>query len=64
MESAHEYKTYGQQWKDDLSAEGFKKNLGPLVPTVDELKAQGKICYNVIVKGPYHIVKFIGTKHE
>lgn len=64
MEGSHEYKSYGEQWKEDFTAHGFRKNVGSIIPSGADLKDQGKICYNVICKGPYHIGKFIFTKHE
>lgn len=64
MENVHEHKSYGQQWREDLSAEGWKKNLGPLIPSVADLKEEGRIVYNVCCKSPYFIGKFLFTKHE
>lgn len=64
MENCHEHKSYGQQWKEDLSAEGWKRSVAPLFPTPEVMKEQSKICYNVLCKGLYYAGKFCFTKHE
>ena len=64
MENIHEHKPYGQQLREDLSVEGWKKSIGPLFPSAADLKEEGRIVYNVLCKSPYHIGKFCVTKHD
>ena len=64
MDNVHEHKSYGQQFREDLSAEGWKKSVGPLFPSASDVKEEGKMIFNVLCKGPYHIGKFITSKHE
>lgn len=59
----HEAKSYSQQWKDDFTYKGFKKNVGPVIPSGQDLKAQGKVLYNVFICGVYHVGKFCFSKH-
>ncbi|MDF2700465.1 MAG: hypothetical protein K0Q49_2023 [Haloplasmataceae bacterium] len=65
MDNIHEPKSYGQQWREDFTWKGFRENsVGPIVPSFADLKDQGKVVYNVLIKSPYHIYKFCATSHH
>lgn len=64
MENVHEHKSYGQQWRDDLSPQGLKASIAPVIPTGQDLKAQAKICLNVCCKAPYYVGKFCFRKQD
>lgn len=62
--SAHEPKSYGQQWKEDVSGAGLKKSFESIIPTGTDLKAQGVLIYKVASTGCFKAGKFIFTKHD
>lgn len=59
----HEPMSYKDQWKEDFTYKGFRKNIGSIIPSGHDLKAQGKVLYNVFIVGAYHLGKFCFSKH-
>ena len=62
MDNAHEPMSYGEQWKYDFTPKGIRENIGSIIPSGKDLKEQGVVCYNVLVKGPYYLGKFCFSK--
>lgn len=63
-ESAHEPIPYRQQWKDDFTAAGIKRSFAPVIPSIDEIKQQGVVCWKVFGTGLYTASKFLFSKHQ
>lgn len=64
MEQSHDYKSYGQQWKDDFKWSGIKYNCSNVFPSAADWKDQGKAVYHIFIKGPVHIARFISHKQD